>query len=104
MGQGERTTAAIAAIATHLPAGKLTNDDLARELGDWAAEKIFDKTGIRSRRVSAVEECASDLGVAAAQRLFESGVCAPGAGDFLIFCTQSPDYFLPASACTLQAR
>src|SRR5256886_17045045 len=24
--------------------------------------------------------------------------------DFLIFCTQSPDYFLPATACTMQAR
>jgi 3-oxoacyl-[acyl-carrier-protein] synthase-3 len=104
MRKGERRTAAIAAIAAHLPAGELTNEDLAGELGDWTAEKIFDKTGIRSRRVSAAEECASDLGVAAAQRLFETGVCAPGAVDFLIFCTQSPDYFLPATACTMQAR
>src|SRR5712691_1265130 len=104
MGKGERPTAAIAAIATQLPARELTNEDLARELGDWGAEKIFEKTGIRSRRVAAVEECASDLGVAAAQRLFESGVCAPGAVDFLIFCTQSPDYFLPATACTMQTR
>ena len=24
--------------------------------------------------------------------------------DFLLFCTQSPDYFLPATACTMQAR
>src|SRR3989454_761795 len=104
MRKGERRTAAIAAIAAHLPAGELTNEDLAGELGDWTAEKIFDKTGIRSRRGSAAEECASDLGVAAAQRLFETRVCAPGAVDFLIFCTQSPDYFLPATACTMQAR
>jgi 3-oxoacyl-[acyl-carrier-protein] synthase-3 len=104
MGKAQRTNAAIAAIAAHLPAGKLTNDDLASELGDWTAEKIFEKTGIRTRRISAEAECASDLGVAAAQRLFEDGACDPGDVDFLIFCTQSPDYFLPASACTMQAR
>ncbi len=104
MVNGDRPMAAIAAIAAHLPADELTNEDLAGELGDWSAEKIFEKTGIRSRRISAEEECASDLGVAAAQRLFESGVCAPSAVDFLIFCTQTPDYFLPATACTMQTR
>jgi len=38
---GERLTAAIAAIATHLPVGELTNEDLAGELGDWTAERIL---------------------------------------------------------------
>src|SRR2546426_11213043 len=104
MGKFERTHAVIAAIAHHLPARELTNEDLASELGDWTPEKIFEKTGIRTRRIAAAQECASDLGVAAAQRLFEGGTCDPGAIDFLIFCTQSPDYFLPATACTVQAR
>jgi len=104
MGKFERTHAVIAAIAHHLPARELTNEDLASELGDWTPEKIFEKTGIRTRRIAAAQECASDLGVAAAQRLFEGGACDPGAIDFLIFCTQSPDYFLPATACTVQAR
>src|SRR2546426_3837994 len=104
MGKAAPTTAAIAAIAAHLAAGELTNEDRAGELGDWTAEKIFEKTGIRTRRVSAQAECASDLGVAAAQRLFEGGACAPEAVDFLIFCTQSPDYFLPATACPVPAR
>jgi 3-oxoacyl-[acyl-carrier-protein] synthase III len=104
MGNGQRATAAIAAIASYLPAGELTNEELARELGDWPAEQIFEKTGIRARRIAAEGECASDLGVAAARRLFESGACAPGDVDFLIFCTQTPDYFLPATACTVQAR
>src|SRR5438045_2075852 len=100
----ERRSAALTAIATHLPAGELTNEDLARELGDWSAEKIFQKTGIRTRRIAADDECASDLGVEAAQRLLATGVCDPGQVDFLIFCTQSPDYFLPTTACTVQAR
>ena len=99
-----RARAAIAAIASYLPACELTNEALASEVGDWPADQIFEKTGIRSRRIAAEGECASDLGVAAARRLFESGACAPGDVDFLIFCTQSPDYFLPATACTMQAR
>lgn len=115
MGKSERTNAAIAAIATHLPSGELTNEDLARQLGDWTPDnhqlgdparlhRIFEKTGIRTRRIAAEGECASDLGVAAVQQLFSSGAWDPGAVDFLIFCTQSPDYFMPTTACTMQTR
>ncbi|MBI5092970.1 MAG: ketoacyl-ACP synthase III [Candidatus Hydrogenedentes bacterium] len=96
--------AVVKGIATHLPERRLTNEQLATEYGDWTAEKIEQKTGIVVRAVAGPEECASDLGYAAAQRLFESGVCAPADVDFLLFCTQSPDYFLPTTACLLQDR
>ena len=98
------TRAAIAAIRSYLPSGKLTNEQLAREWGDWDARKIFDKTGISERPVAGAGECASDLGVAAAKRLFEDGLCRREEVDYLIFCTQSPDYFLPATACLVQER
>jgi 3-oxoacyl-[acyl-carrier-protein] synthase-3 len=42
--------------------------------------------------------------VAAASRLFASGACRPNDVDFLLFCTQSPDYFLPTTACLVQER
>jgi 3-oxoacyl-[acyl-carrier-protein] synthase-3 len=42
--------------------------------------------------------------VAAAHKLFSSGVCRPESIDFLLLCTQSPDYFLPTTACILQDR
>lgn len=96
--------AAIKAIRSHLPAAKLTNDQLAQEYADWDAAKILDKTGISERRVVGPDECASDLGVAAAQKLFSTGACAPADIDFLLFCTQSPDYFLPTTACLVQER
>jgi 3-oxoacyl-[acyl-carrier-protein] synthase-3 len=96
--------AAIKAIATFLPPTTLTNEQLASEFHDWDAGKILDKTGIARRHVAADDECASDLGVAAAQKLFASGACAPADVDFLLFCTQSPDYFLPTTACTIQDR
>ncbi len=94
----------IKAIASYLPAGKLTNEDLAAEFSDWDPDKIFQKTGIASRGVSGPDECASDLGIAAARRLFEQGECSPDEVDFLIFCTQSPDHFLPTTACIMQDR
>ena len=96
--------AAIRAISSYLPAGALTNEHLAQEFGDWDAQKIAEKTGIVVRRIAGPDECASDLGVAAARQLFDSGACAPEQIDFLLLCTQSPDYFLPATACTLQSR
>lgn len=96
--------ASIAAIASHFPETQLTNERLAAEIGDWDAAKILDKTGIAARHISAEGECASDLGVAAAEKLFERGVCTREEIDFLIFCTQSPDYFLPTTACLVQER
>lgn len=96
--------ASIRAIASYLPAEKLTNEQLAEEFGDWHAGQILSKTGVAVRGVAAPNETASDLGVAAAKKLFESGVCAPEEIDFLLFCTQSPDYFTPTSACVMQDR
>ena len=97
-------SAAIRAIAYHVPATKVTNEDLAREYGDWDVSKIYEKTGINVRAVAGPDECASDLGVAAARNLFETSGLSPEDVDYLIFCTQSPDYFLPATACVMQHR
>ncbi|HVP52348.1 MAG TPA: ketoacyl-ACP synthase III [Terriglobales bacterium] len=101
---GARRRAALKAIASYLPAGTLTNEELARQLGGWDAPKILEKTGIAVRHIAAPGECSSDLGVAAAERLFETGASAPADIDFLLFCTQSPDYFLPTTACLVQER
>src|ERR1041385_8415421 len=94
--------AALTAIKSFLPENKLTNEQLAEQFGDWHASQILSKTGVAVRGVAGQDECASDLGVKAAQRLFESGACAPDEIDFLIFCTQSPDYFTPTTACVMQ--
>jgi 3-oxoacyl-[acyl-carrier-protein] synthase-3 len=96
--------AAIKSIHFHLPEEKLTNEQLAQECDDWDVEAIFNKTGISIRGLAGPDDCASDLGVAAAQKLFEAGDCAPSEVEFLLFCTQSPDYYLPTTACTMQHR
>lgn len=96
--------AAIKAIEYYLPENVLTNDQLAAEFPEWTAEKIFSKTGISERRISRSGECSSDLGVAAAQQLFNSAVCKPDDIDYLLLCTQTPDYHLPTTACIMQDR
>jgi 3-oxoacyl-[acyl-carrier-protein] synthase-3 len=96
--------AAITAIVGHLPCRVLGNDELAAAFDGWSAEKIFEKTGVRERRIAADDETAGDLGEAAARRLFETRDVAPASIDMLIFCSQSPDYLLPATACILHQR
>jgi 3-oxoacyl-[acyl-carrier-protein] synthase-3 len=96
--------AVIKAIEYYLPTHILTNDDLANRFPEWTPKKIEEKLGVVERHIAADEECASDLGVAAAHKLFARGVCSPDEIDFLLLCTQSPDYFLPTTACMLQDR
>ncbi|MCP3177561.1 ketoacyl-ACP synthase III [Desulfuromonas sp. KJ2020] len=96
--------AKISAIEYALPSQVLTSEDLAREYPDWSVEKIEEKTGIAKRHIAGDKQCASDLGVEAAKKLFAEGTCSPDSIDYLIFCTQSPDYFLPTTACVIQDR
>ena len=87
-----------------LPARVLGNDDIAAQFPDWSVAKISAKTGISERHIAARDEFSSDLAFAACRKLFDTGTCAPADFDFLILCTQSPDYFLPSTACLLQSR
>lgn len=96
--------AALSAIEYYLPVKTLSTADLSAEFPEWSVEKIDEKTGIWERHIAAPDECASDLAVAAARKLFDSGACRPDAVDYLLFCTQSPDHFLPTTACLIQDR
>jgi 3-oxoacyl-[acyl-carrier-protein] synthase III len=96
--------AAIGPIAVHYPERVETNEDLQRAFPDWDLDLIYEKIGIASRHIAAADECASDLAVAAAQKLFSQFQIDPASIDFLLLCTQTPDYPLPTTACLLQSR
>ena len=66
--------------------------------------KIVEKAGIATRRIAADGETASNLGYCAAKKLLDRGIVDLQDVDFLLLCTQSPDYFLPSGACILQHR
>ena len=94
----------IVGIEYVLPEKIVTNDELVKEYRTWTAEKIFKKTGIEARHVSAESETAVDLGVRAAEKLIGSGIIEREQIDFVIFVSQSSDYILPTSACVIQER
>lgn len=94
----------VGAIAVYLPETVEDNDRLGQEFPNWDMDLIYAKTGIRARHVVAEGQCASDLGVAAAEKLFEEHDVDRKSIDFLLFCTQTPDYPLPTTACLVQDR
>ena len=96
--------AAIRCIEYHLPDAILDNIQLANEFPEWPADKIEEKIGVIERHIAEPDQCASDLSLLAARKLFDSCACNPSDIDFLLLCTQSPDYLLPPTACLLQDR
>lgn len=96
--------ASVGPIATHFPAAVEDNEYLGAKFPHWDMELIYAKTGIRVRHIADRNECVSDLGVAAGQKLFQTYGIDPGSIDFLLFCTQTPDYPLPTTACLVQDR
>jgi len=80
----------------------VTNDELAEQSGRWSAAKIEKKVGIRERHVVEENETALDLAYEASVKVLKG--YDKDKIDFLILCTESPDYFLPASACILQDK
>ena len=96
--------AAIGPISVYLPEKVETNDHLKAEFPGWDLDLIYSKTGIAERHIAAPDECASDLGVAAVRKLFAEHDIDPQSIDFLLLCTQTPDYPLPTTACLMQDR
>lgn len=94
----------IKAISYYLPERVVTNEELVREFPEWSVDKVSQKVGVNSRHLAAENETAGDMAETAARKLFEEYNIDPKSIDFLMLCTQSPDYFLPSTACVLQNR
>lgn len=94
----------IKALAYNLPEKVLTNEMIAQEFPEWTVEKIDKKIGIKQRHVTVEGETASDLAVGAAEKLFAENNYDRSLIDYVVFVTQSPDYHLPTTACTIQTR
>lgn len=93
----------ITGISYYLPEKVEGLLDLENDNPDWNIQKIFEKTGIRTRHIASSDQTASDLAYIAAEQLL-SDTERRRKIDLLILVTQSPDYLLPTSACILQSR
>ncbi len=94
----------IKAISYYLPDEVQDNQYLNELFPEWSVEKIASKTGIQKRHIAAADQFSSDLGAAAALNLFKEHNISPNEIDYILFCTQSPDYFLPTTACLIQSK
>ncbi len=99
-----RTRAALTAVGTYLPEGRLTNEMLVEHYGEWSAEKISNKTGIDSRHVAAPDEFTSDMAVKAAEDLFAGDPSRREGVDMLMLTTVTPDYLVPFTAGMIHDR
>ena len=92
----------ISEIETFFPEKILTNEDLQKEFPEWSPEKIFNKVGVKQRHIAEKHETVLELAVKASEKLLKK--IDKNEIDFILFCTQSPDYHLPTTACILQDR
>lgn len=91
----------IAGIATCMPPRVVDNlsDDLGFDPGE--VRKVVQMAGVRTRRVVDAGTTSADLCFEAADRLLDELGWARDSITGLIFVTQSPDYFLPSTACVV---
>lgn len=83
---------------------KLTNQELERIFPAYNFEKFEKKVGIKSRYIVDHEETGLSMAVRAVKKLLRSFDSEKYQIDFIIHCTQSPEYMLPTSACILQDK
>lgn len=93
----------IKAISYYVPDTVVTNADIVKDFPDWTEDKIYKKIGIGKRYLSN-ELTSGDMAEKAANKLFEEHDIERSSIDAIVLCTQSPDYFLPTTACVLQDK
>lgn len=89
-------------IEYYLPEKILTNTELHQRFPEWDHEAFEAKIGIQQRHISHKDETALDLAVAASEKVLQN--VDRSDVDFVLLCTQSPEYFLPTTACLLQDK
>lgn len=89
--------AAMLSLSTLLPSGRLTNGELADQLGvteDW----IFSRTGVRERPVAAPDDRLSDFAARAATVALRRAEVDPSEVDLVIVGTLTADELTPNTA------
>ena len=94
----------ITAISAAVPKRVIRNREYTEVFSVEEAKDIVEKTGIEERRFADDETCSSDLCFAAAEKLIADHHINKEEIDLLIFISQTPDYRMPATSCTLQHR
>ncbi|WP_395616639.1 ketoacyl-ACP synthase III [Aquirufa sp.] len=92
----------IVGIEYVFPDNCISNSDLQLEFPNYDFSKFEDKIGIKNRYVVSGSETALDLAIKSSLLLFDR--FDKSIIDFVLYCTQSPEYILPTTACILQNK
>ena len=98
------SNARIAGLTVAVPEQTTSVEQFAGTADFEAIQKISASLGIDQRPTAPQDICASDLCAAAAERLLQRTGWERDSVEILVFLSQTPDYALPATACTLQQR
>jgi 3-oxoacyl-[acyl-carrier-protein] synthase-3 len=98
----------IVGTGSYLPARRLSNADLVRQLAaqgvETSDEWIVERTGIRARHFVDDGVNASDLAVHAARHALEAAGCRAEDVDLIIVATSTPDMVFPSTAAIVQRK
>ncbi len=98
-----RPRARIVGVGAYLPRRVLTNHDLEQMVAT-SDRWIQERTGVRERRIAAVDEATSDLAVEAARAALTSAGIQADDTDLVLVATTTPDMYVPSTASLVQAR
>ncbi len=96
--------ATIRAITSSVPSRRFDNLKDATNFDKDEVEKVVRMAGVKTRHTADDSICCSDLCLAAAKDVLKTLDWAPETIDGLIMVTQSPDYFLPSTACVVHQQ
>lgn len=98
----KRPIAELVGTGSYAPARVVPNAELSTML-DTSDQWIWDRTGIRERRVARPDESNACMAKAAAERAMQASGVTPLELDTIVVATCTPDRLLPSQACDLQA-
>jgi 3-oxoacyl-[acyl-carrier-protein] synthase-3 len=87
----------------YLPEEILTNDQISQTV-DTSDSWIYERTGIKSRRIAGPNETASSMAEIAARQAIEAAQIDPEEIDLIVVATGTPDRVYPSTGCLLQQR
>lgn len=91
----------VTAVDAYVPEKIVTNQQLS-EMMDTSDEWITERTGIKQRHMADVDSGTSDLGIKAAQKIFQKTGIDPQSVELIVAATVTPDYYFPGIGVLIQ--
>lgn len=95
--------ARITGLGSYLPERIMTNKDF-EQMVETSDEWIVSRTGIKERRLAAIDEFTSDMGAAAAKKALKAANLTVDDVDAIIVATLTPDFISSSTAAIIEHK